>query len=423
MVINRFVQWPLDELIEEIVLADWEVPVRPLEALLAHGGEAVEPLLEELKKYTPDELQRTRALWPAVALGELRDARAAEPLASLVRSADVDEVLLSIAAAEALAKIGVAALPALQTLLDSETQHTRLWAYYAAGRISDDTAFSLLLTALERDAELTDVIAMTLGGVGRPEASDPILAALARAEPWQRPEIEQALVDLHGTEADRPESSRDWRLRYRWNPGVGWFPVNWITISAIVRGDADLMKHRSIPAARSLEEILAEARSTEPELCDCCGVPPHHLTGVPVCPDTAAWVAEMQARLLGIAAEENSFEDLFDVLHHVELKLAEVDEKPKRSGSAAAAKGEGLRTSLQVLREACIWLVEQGIESVGAGRVRLHREARGAAERYGRLLPPPPAAPVSAQAARVGRNDPCPCGSGRKFKKCCGTAN
>jgi uncharacterized protein YecA (UPF0149 family) len=22
--------------------------------------------------------------------------------------------------------------------------------------------------------------------------------------------------------------------------------------------------------------------------------------------------------------------------------------------------------------------------------------------------------------ARVGRNDPCPCGSGRKYKKCCG---
>lgn len=26
-------------------------------------------------------------------------------------------------------------------------------------------------------------------------------------------------------------------------------------------------------------------------------------------------------------------------------------------------------------------------------------------------------------AARVGRNDPCPCGSGKKFKKCCGAAD
>ncbi|MBR6467995.1 MAG: SEC-C domain-containing protein, partial [Desulfovibrio sp.] len=23
-------------------------------------------------------------------------------------------------------------------------------------------------------------------------------------------------------------------------------------------------------------------------------------------------------------------------------------------------------------------------------------------------------------APRVGRNDPCPCGSGKKYKKCCG---
>ena len=28
--------------------------------------------------------------------------------------------------------------------------------------------------------------------------------------------------------------------------------------------------------------------------------------------------------------------------------------------------------------------------------------------------------PVIRQSAKVGRNDPCPCGSGRKFKKCCG---
>jgi uncharacterized protein len=26
------------------------------------------------------------------------------------------------------------------------------------------------------------------------------------------------------------------------------------------------------------------------------------------------------------------------------------------------------------------------------------------------------------RAAKVGRNDPCPCGSGSKFKKCCGAA-
>lgn len=28
--------------------------------------------------------------------------------------------------------------------------------------------------------------------------------------------------------------------------------------------------------------------------------------------------------------------------------------------------------------------------------------------------------PGAAKPAKVGRNDPCPCGSGKKFKKCCG---
>ena len=32
----------------------------------------------------------------------------------------------------------------------------------------------------------------------------------------------------------------------------------------------------------------------------------------------------------------------------------------------------------------------------------------------------PPAMPATRLAPKVGRNDPCPCGNGRKFKKCCG---
>jgi SWIM/SEC-C metal-binding protein len=28
--------------------------------------------------------------------------------------------------------------------------------------------------------------------------------------------------------------------------------------------------------------------------------------------------------------------------------------------------------------------------------------------------------PKPVQSAKIGRNDPCPCGSGKKYKKCCG---
>ena len=33
---------------------------------------------------------------------------------------------------------------------------------------------------------------------------------------------------------------------------------------------------------------------------------------------------------------------------------------------------------------------------------------------------PPAQAPIRREGAKVGRNDPCTCGSGKKFKKCCG---
>ena len=29
---------------------------------------------------------------------------------------------------------------------------------------------------------------------------------------------------------------------------------------------------------------------------------------------------------------------------------------------------------------------------------------------------------LAAEARTTGRNDPCPCGSGRKYKRCCGIA-
>ena len=33
--------------------------------------------------------------------------------------------------------------------------------------------------------------------------------------------------------------------------------------------------------------------------------------------------------------------------------------------------------------------------------------------------PPMPQATIHRDAPKVGRNEPCPCGSGKKYKKCC----
>ena len=35
----------------------------------------------------------------------------------------------------------------------------------------------------------------------------------------------------------------------------------------------------------------------------------------------------------------------------------------------------------------------------------------------------PAAHHIESEQPKVGRNDPCPCGSGKKYKKCCGAGN
>jgi len=53
------------------------------------------------------------------------------------------------------------------------------------------------------------------------------------------------------------------------------------------------------------------------------------------------------------------------------------------------------------------------------GWVVVFNNWRLANNRRGPLLEPAEV-PPSAAAGRVGRNEPCPCGSGKKYKKCCG---
>ena len=134
--VSEFAEWDLEELVDFVVTAEWGVPVRAMEAVLAHGSAAVEPLLSVLETgEAPGDEETDPGLWPVVLLGELRDPRAAPTLAETIRGAGADDIAISLVAAEALAKIGAAALPALRSLLAMGAEHHRLWAYYAAGRI------------------------------------------------------------------------------------------------------------------------------------------------------------------------------------------------------------------------------------------------------------------------------------------------
>jgi hypothetical protein len=434
----------VDELIDDLLEgAEIGVPVRAMERLLAAGPAAVPALVEEIDALCAEEPPEDLdfgLVYMTVVLGELRDERAAPLLARLIEWAD-DNAVVAGAAADALACLGSAALPELRRLQQSAVERTRYWAYYAAGCSAADGAADLLLAGLETDPVLADVIALALVDAGAANAIEPLYRALLRAEPWQRTDIEGAIVDLHAGRRTRPE---DWRFRYRASP-LGRVPANWAVLADFIRSSPELRDSRPTPPLRPLAEILAERddEEEEAETCDCCGVPVERVTGVPVCPKMAPLVPTLQAGELLKAAGDNDC-DIMDLLDELEAELEAMDAAEsgaKRRGRAARRRHEDELTRLRLLHTGAIWAAKQGAQTAGEAAALLLEQGRTAVRRHGdregasamietieRMLAgdeyyasAPPEHAVDPFAG-TGRNDPCPCGSGRKYKKCHGTA-
>lgn len=90
---------------------------------------------------------------------------------------------------------------------------------------------------------------------------------------------------------------------------------------------------------------------------------------------------------------------------------------------AGAAEIAGLLDPIRAFTEETNW---QAHEIAARGQVEKLRDAIApnvrAIHAYWlarRAQDAPPAEPFRRSAPRVGRNDPCPCGSGKKYKRCC----
>ena len=74
---------------------------------------------------------------------------------------------------------------------------------------------------------------------------------------------------------------------------------------------------------------------------------------------------------------------------------------------------------------------ESALRSTWHETAAVHAEAESAAQLAAQQAGPAEAQrseparaePIRNMAQRVGRNDPCPCGSGKKFKNCCGKSS
>lgn len=407
----------LTDLLELITTWPVGMPVRAMEKVLAMGEAAVPALAETLVRWQDDETRDL--LWPIVLLGELRSPAGVEPLTNQMRRTDLE--ILALAAAEALAKIGSPAVPALSEVASAPDPQLRLYAYASLGWIHDDRAYAILVEALSRDHELGDALAMALHEQGRSEAIPLLYQAYLTCEPWQRIEFENAIQELHWSRSPRPHYTKDWRLRYRTLPTLGSFELSWVGICAVIRRHVPQVSERVAPPLRSLEEIVNE----EPELekpvqtCERCKASVEYPTGLPVCPETGLAAALHQLRLLNEAREEGS-EDLFELLDDVEGQEWEYSDQGAPTTQAAKRRWRDAQDDLQVRRQTYHWLIEQGAEQIGPAKALLLAKVPELADRYGDpegLLQP--ARLPQSRGPKVGRNDPCPCGSGRKYKRCC----
>jgi hypothetical protein len=406
----------IEELIETISAQEVGMPVAEMSRLMDLGPAAAEPVAEALERWRQDE--ERDLLWLIVVAGELRDDRAIAPLVGLLGQEQWTE--LQAAAAEALARIGEPALPALLERARAGAPHERIWAYACLGWIGGDDAYRTLLAALEGDAELVDVAAQALADLGRREASPAVYQALTRCAPWQRVDVEEALTGLHHGRRLDPTTSADWRVRYRRQPDLGACMPSWPVIPSLILKHPEIRGERPDIQVRPLEQILADPPAPEEplETCEECGGPVEYHTGLAVCPETALPAVIEQIDLLN-EARDRGLEDIFEVWNDAEAGalLIEMDEE-RHPEWKERLQDEKLQVAVEWAT--CQWLLSEGIETIGAAKALLLAKAAELADRYGDpdgLLEPP--API-ARASRTGRNDPCPCGSGKMYKLCCG---
>jgi hypothetical protein len=405
------------DLIEEITNQPFGMPVRAMERLLAFGDGAVQEIRDALERWQDDDSRDI--VWLIILLGELRSPASIPTLIQQVKRPHFD--FLATAAAEALVKIGKPALPeVLRIAVDADVE-VRMHAYAILGWMNDDASHSALTTALARDTDVADVIAQALSEQGRAASLPVIYEAYEVCEPRLRFALEDAMQELHQSWHLPFQWQRNWRLRYRSIPLWGGFEPTWLLVLIIRRRHRAEIPDVEAQPLRTFEEIInAPWQSNQSdEACENCGAPIEYPTGIPVCPESAAGAVLHQTRILQ-KYREDGLDDLFDVLDDVEDQLWYIEQAPEPKSAKERQRRQDDRDDRGIERQTCVYLIEQGVEDIGMGKSFLLAEAARLADRYG----DPrgffrPAAPSPEHKVKTGRNDPCPCGSGKKYKRCC----
>ena len=121
---------------------------------------------------------------------------------------------------------------------------------------------------------------------------------------------------------------------------------------------------------------------------------------------------------LGETAKEDFSKDAVDALKSLSeaddflAKLIEAFQKQSSAEVEEFKKAKDSIVGLEGVIGVCIGRINIGLKDA---RMRVVKEMQKAAESQKKT--------AQAKSAKVQRNEPCPCGSGKKYKKCCGSGN
>lgn len=367
--------------------------VRLMEELLARGPEwepgIVAALNFAVSGGSGDQDPPPNPLWLAVVAGVMRAAGAVPGLLRMLRAAPEHDQVALLVAAEALARIGGAAVDGLSELARDGEWWQRIWAYASLGWNADPRAGEVLRAALAEEVSLpdgvslADVVVKALADRGDAGVIPALLEALRTCDPDLRGEVEDAIRDLHGREVVRL-IDRDWRLRYLMDPEYGFIDGGWPASAVIFTEDKGARPRLAFPAlpVRTVAEILAHKEPVfgvrvDPDgnpLCQCCDARMWIATGVWVCPATAMTVAWIQDRWLTRARQELGLDDLFDVFDSLEDEYHALLDGPLPPTPRDQDEVDPLTAVVWAWR-GVEWLIEQGVQDVWTGGERIRKEA------------------------------------------------
>ncbi len=426
----------IDRDIASIVSCEEGLPIEPIERLIAAGEAALPKINKALatSKVHPDR----DLLYLAVILGEVRTPASLPALAALLCKPDFGEVLMD-AAAEALGKFGAPAIPVLLELLAEPDAKTRFWALGALRRTRTPAAIPHLRTALKGMPDICGVAAAGLADLSDKD-SIPGLYAIYEAFPatniWL-PDLRDSIACLAGQLSFPVDSPRDgdWRVRWRRRPAWGWSPEPSALMIAYVIWDSytsGRWKERKLAKDSLLKITTTPDRDTdEPknELCAECGDKILSVAALPVCPELAYGSTIHQENLLQ--------ECLKDGITTIALALDDLDQELLYGDHEWEDLPDDGRDRWLIAQKTYEFLLLEGCRGAADGITRL-REIRStlgalwglpqeelvnddllAMERSVEAGLGLPEKRTERRAIKIGRNEPCPCGSGKKFKKCC----